>query len=123
MEDAGFRQYVHATQHRVGPLHGRVGERNDRLRGAQSARAASGAVATQQIPLAASACDVTYRAVRAMADMGLQMRTMPLRVAEEPAIIEAAHAPRDALRNALGTAHRAAGERPRWRVVPPDGDD
>jgi hypothetical protein len=122
MEDAEFRQYVHATQQMVGQLHELVGQLNATLGGVQSALTATGAVATQQIELAASAYDMAYLAVRAMADMSPDFRTVLLRIAQEPAIIEAAQGHRDALREALAGAHRALGERPRLRPVPPDAD-
>lgn len=120
MDDAEFRRYVASTQQLVGQLQTLVGHLNSTLEGVQSALTASGAAAAQQIQLAASGYDMAYLGVRAMADMSPEFRTVLLRVAQEPAIVPAAQAHRDALREALAGAHRAAGERPQLRPVPPD---
>lgn len=122
MDDAEFRQYVAATQQMVGQLQALVADLDATLGGVQSALTASGAAAAQQIQLAAAAYDMAYLGVRAMADMSPEFRTVLLRIAQEPAIVEAAQGHRDALRHALAGAHRAAGERPHLRPVSPERD-
>lgn len=120
MNDAEFRQYVQSTQAMVGQLQDLVGHLNATLAGVQHALTATGTVAAQQVQLAGSAYDMAYLAVRAMADMSPEFRTVLLRLAQEPAITPPAQGHRDALREALAGAHRAAGERPQLRPVPPD---
>lgn len=122
MDEAQFRQYAQATQGMVAQMQRLVGQLNVTLESVQVALAANAAVGGQQVALAASAYDMAYLAVRAMADMSPEFRTVLLRVAQEPAIIEAAQAHRDALREALASAHRNAGARPALRPVPPRED-
>jgi hypothetical protein len=70
------------------------------------------------VKLAAMGQDTSYLAVRAMAEINPDFRTLLIRLAQEP-VNEMANESRGMLLAALAEQHRNSGERPKLTPVPP----
>lgn len=112
MTEEEFKRYAVATQSMVGELNKSLQQIQDAIRKSSEAQ-------SNILKIAASAHDMSYLALRTVAETNVEFRTILLRLAQDVAVNPAAQESRDLLVAALGEHQRASGERPTLRPVPP----
>jgi hypothetical protein len=107
-----FKQYAAATQAMMERL-------NASLKQIEGAIRNMSEVETKNLNLAASAYDMSYLALRTIAELHVDFRAILLRLAQEPAANSAAQENRDLFIQALAEAQKSSGERPSLKPVGP----
>lgn len=116
MTEDQLRQYIAGIQSMVDKLNGSLLQIQDAIRRSAEAQ-------TNSLKIAASAHDMSYLALRALAETNVEFRTILLRLAQEPAAHAAAQESRNILVSALAEHQRNAGQRPTLKPVPPSGSE
>ena len=96
-----------------------VAQMNKNLAQIQDAIRQVAEVEKSNLQLAAGAYDMSYLAIRVLAELHVDFRTMLIRFAQEPAGNPAAQENRKLLLDALAEMQRAAREKPTLKPVPP----
>ena len=112
MDNEHLSAYVTATQEMVSQM-------NNSLAQIHTAIRQVGEIEKSNLKLAAGAYDMSYLAVRVLAELHVDFRTMLIRFAQEPARNPVAQENRELLLGALAEMQRTSGERPSLKPVPP----